>query len=173
MKQQCKSELARLKLHNCKYPMPPVSRDFCFNHTAWLRLNLNSSSPLQSQISASVLFPHSHRLLSCLNAELTRVSSTQEPGHIPPQAGFVLLTDLRLTLHHWSHPASGKTVKSRSTPVGGPVKSGQRWMREEGRGLDKRLVWLELVTTWIQRLRTMSVDPLHRFQWRGDRDRDK
>jgi len=41
-------------------------------------------------------------------------------------------------------------VKSRSTPVGGPVKSGRRRTKEEHRGLDKRLVWLELVTAWIQ-----------------------
>ena len=46
-------------------------------------------------------------------------------------------------------------------------------MREEGRGLDKRLVQPELETTWIQQLRTTSVDPLHRFQSRGgDRVRD-
>ena len=64
-------------------------------------------------------------------------------------------------------------VKSGSTPVGGPVKSGQRWMKKEGRGLDKRLVRPELVTAWIQQLRTMSVDPLRRFQSRrGDGDRD-
>jgi len=58
------------------------------------------------------------------------------------------------------------SVKSRSTPVGGLVKSGQRRTKEEGRGLDKGLVRPELVTTWIQQLRTMSVDPLHRFQSR-------
>ena len=64
-------------------------------------------------------------------------------------------------------------VKSRSTPVGGPVKSGQRRTKEEGRGLDKRLVQLELATAWIQRLRTTSIDPLRRFRSRGgDRDRD-
>jgi len=40
-------------------------------------------------------------------------------------------------------------------------------MKEEGRGLDKRLVWPELETAWIQRLRTTSIDPLHRFQSRG------
>ena len=46
-------------------------------------------------------------------------------------------------------------------------------MKEESRGLDKRLVQLELVTAWIQRLRTMSVDPLCRFRSRGgDRDGD-
>jgi len=45
-------------------------------------------------------------------------------------------------------------------------------MKDKGRGLDKRLVWLELVTAWIQRLRTTSVDPLCRFWSRGDRDRD-
>jgi len=49
----------------------------------------------------------------------------------------------------------------------GSVKSGQRQTREEGRGLDKRLVWPELVTAWIQQLRTMSVDPLDRFRSRG------
>ena len=39
-------------------------------------------------------------------------------------------------------------------------------MKEEGRGLDKRLVQLELVTAWIQQLKTTSVDPLCRFQSR-------
>ena len=61
-------------------------------------------------------------------------------------------------------------VKSGSTPVGGPVKSGQRWTKDKGRGLDKRLVRPELVTAWIQQLRTMSIDPLCRFRSRGDRD---
>jgi len=60
----------------------------------------------------------------------------------------------------------GECVKSGSTPVGGPVKSRRRWTKEEGRGLDKRLVWLELVTAWIQRLRTTSIDLLHRFRSR-------
>jgi len=59
-----------------------------------------------------------------------------------------------------------QTVKSGSTPVGGPVKSGQRRMKAESRGLDKRLVQPELVTAWIQQLRTMSVDPLCRFRSR-------
>jgi len=64
------------------------------------------------------------------------------------------------------------TVKSGSTPVGGPVKSGQRRMKDKGRGLDKRLVQPELVTAWIQRLRVTSVDPLCRFWSRGDGDGD-
>jgi len=65
-------------------------------------------------------------------------------------------------------------VKSGSTPVGGLVKSRRRRTKEGSRGLDKRLVRLELVTAWIQRLRTTSVDPLRRFQSRGeDRDRDR
>jgi len=52
--------------------------------------------------------------------------------------------------------------------------SGQVRTKEESRGLDKRLVRPELVTTWIQRLRITSVDPLRRFQSRGeDRDRDR
>jgi len=61
------------------------------------------------------------------------------------------------------------------TPAPRPgVKSGQRRTKKEGRGLDKRLVRPELVTAWIQRLRTMSVNPLRRFQSRrGDRDRDR
>jgi len=64
------------------------------------------------------------------------------------------------------------TVKSRSTPVGGPVKSGQKRTEDEGRGLDKRLVRPELVTAWIQRLRITSIDPLRRFRSRGvDGDR--
>jgi len=58
-------------------------------------------------------------------------------------------------------------VKSGSTPVGGPVKSGQKQMKDKGRGLDKELVRPELVTAWIQRLRTTSVDPLCRFRSRG------
>ena len=61
----------------------------------------------------------------------------------------------------------GPTVKSGSTPVGGLVKSGQRWMKDKGRGQDKRLVRPELVTAWIQQLRTTSIDPLHRFRSRG------
>ena len=40
-------------------------------------------------------------------------------------------------------------------------------MKEESRGLDKRLVRPELVTAWIQRLRITSVDPLRRFRSRG------
>ena len=56
------------------------------------------------------------------------------------------------------------SVKSGSTPVRGPVKSRQKRTKEESRGLDKRLVWPELVTTWIQRLRITSVDPLRRFR---------
>ena len=58
-------------------------------------------------------------------------------------------------------------VKSGSTPVGGPVKSGRKQTEDKGRGLDKKLVRPELMTAWIQRLRTMSVDPLRRFQSRG------
>jgi len=65
------------------------------------------------------------------------------------------------------------TVKSGSTPVGDPVKSGRKRTRDKGRGLDKRLVRPELVTAWIQRLRTTSIDPLRRFRSRrGDGDRD-
>jgi len=58
-------------------------------------------------------------------------------------------------------------VKSGSTPVGGPVKSGRKQTKDKGRGLDKKLVQPELVTAWIQRLRTTSVDPLRRFWSRG------
>jgi len=36
--------------------------------------------------------------------------------------------------------AGWEFVKSGSTPVGGLVKSGQRWTKDKGRGLDKRLV---------------------------------
>ena len=64
-------------------------------------------------------------------------------------------------------------VKSGSTPVGGPVKSGRKRTKEESRGLDKRLVRPELVTAWIQRLRITSVDPLRRFRSRGDGDGQK
>ena len=65
-------------------------------------------------------------------------------------------------------------VKSGSTPVGGLVKSGRKQTKKEGRGLDNRLVQPELVTAWIQQLRTTSVDPLRRFRSRrGDRDRDR
>ena len=68
-----------------------------------------------------------------------------------------------------------ETVKSGSTPVRGPVKSGRKRTKDKGRGLDKRLVRPELVTAWIQQLRTTSVDPLRRFRSRrrdGDRDGD-
>ena len=40
--------------------------------------------------------------------------------------------------------AHAAAVKSRSTPVGGPVKSGRKRMKEKGRGLDKGLVRPEL-----------------------------
>ena len=60
-----------------------------------------------------------------------------------------------------------ESVKSGSTPVGGPVKSGRKRTKDKGRGLDKELVQPELVTTWIQRLRTTSIDPLRRFRSRG------
>jgi len=60
-----------------------------------------------------------------------------------------------------------KAVKSGSTPVGGPVKSRRKRTKDKGRGLDKELVRPELVTAWIQRLRTTSVDPLRRFWSRG------
>jgi len=62
-------------------------------------------------------------------------------------------------------------VKSGSTPVGGPVKSGRKRTKDKGRGLDKELVRLELVTAWIQQLRTMSIDPLRRFWSRGWRQK--
>jgi len=52
-----------------------------------------------------------------------------------------------------------RATSTGSTPVGGLVKSGQRWTKEEGRGLDKRLVWLELVTTWIQRQGQCALIP--------------
>ena len=32
-------------------------------------------------------------------------------------------------------------------------------MKEEGRGLDKKLVWLELVTTWFQRQGQCALIP--------------
>ena len=51
------------------------------------------------------------------------------------------------------------TVKSGSTPVGGPVKSRWKWTKEEGRWLDKGLVWLELVTIWIQRQGRCALIP--------------
>jgi len=73
-----------------------------------------------------------------------------------------------------SHQSLWSPVKSGSTPVRGPVKSGRKRTEDKGRGLDERLVWPELVTAWIQRLRTTSVDPLRRFRSRrGDRDRDR
>jgi len=40
-------------------------------------------------------------------------------------------------------------VKSGSTPVGGPVKSGRKRTKDKGRGLDKKLVQLELVVEEI------------------------
>ena len=51
---------------------------------------------------------------------------------------------------HTILPAGRTAVKSGSTPVRGPVKSGRKQMKEESRGLDKRLVRPELVTAWIQ-----------------------
>jgi len=56
MKQQRKESesVARLKLHDCKYHVPPMPRDSCFNfnHSASDPTQL-ASSPLHSQISAS------------------------------------------------------------------------------------------------------------------------
>ena len=92
----------------------------------------------------------------------------------PPRAH--LLSQLSCILTRWKvHCVRFRGyVKSGSTPEGGPVKSGRRQTKKEGRGLDKRLVRPELVTAWIQRLRTTSVDPLRRFRSRrGDRDRDR
>ena len=57
-------------------------------------------------------------------------------------------------------------VKSGSTPVGGPVKSRRKRMRAEvspGRSCDR----LDSTT------RTMSIDPLRRFQSGGDGDGDR
>jgi len=63
-------------------------------------------------------------------------------------------------------------VKSGSTPVRGPVKSGQKWMKGEGRGLDKRLVWLEMETAWIQRQGCQALIPcVGSSQGDGVRDR--
>jgi len=89
-------------------------------------------------------------------------------GHMSARQAMNAMDELKLTYH----PSFAHSVKSGSTPVGGPVKSGWKRTRAEGRGLDKRLVRPELVTAWIQRLRIMSVDPLHRFRSRrGDGDR--
>jgi len=51
------------------------------------------------------------------------------------------------------------TVKSGSTPVGGPVKSGRKRTKEKGRGLDKGIVRPELVTDWIQRQGGQALIP--------------
>jgi len=72
----------------------------------------------------------------------------------------------RKTMLHRT-PMLHRTGKSGSTLVGGPVKSRQKRTKNKGRGLDKELVQLELVTAWIQQLRTTSIDPLHRFRSRG------
>ena len=65
-------------------------------------------------------------------------------------------------------------VKSGSTPVGGPVKSGWRQMKEEGRGLGKKLVQLELVTAWIQQQGWCALIPcIGSSQEVGDGNRDR
>jgi len=65
------------------------------------------------------------------------------------------------------------TVKSGSTPVGGPVKSRHRRMKEKGRGLDKKLVRPELVTAWIQRQGQLALIPcIDSGQEVGDGNRD-
>jgi len=77
---------------------------------------------------------------------------------------------LSCSIFLWSHLTMAQIcipVKSGSTLVRGPVKSGRKQTKDKGRGLDKELVRLELVTAWIQRLRTTSVDPLRRFRSRG------
>jgi len=41
-------------------------------------------------------------------------------------------------------------VKSRSTLVGGPVKSRRKRTRAEGQRFGQRLAWARVVTDWIQ-----------------------
>jgi len=108
------------------------------------------------------------------------------PNHLTHKVSIVRLTPRWLTVMRkapsicayqkgwalWPCSHESIIVKSRSTPVGGPVKSGWRQTKDKGRGLDKRLVQPELVTAWIQWLRIMSIDPLHRFRSRGDGDGD-
>jgi len=60
-------------------------------------------------------------------------------------------------------------VKSRSTPVGGPVKSRQKLTRAEGQRFSPGWSYDRLDST----TRTTSVDPLHRLRSSGDRDRDR
>ena len=81
-------------------------------------------------------------------------------------SGAFWLLDSGASCHFTGDIGNFASVKSGSTPVGGPVKSGRKRTKEESRGLDKRLVRLELVTTWIQRLRITSIDPLRRFRSR-------
>ena len=43
------------------------------------------------------------------------------------------------------------SVRSGSTPVGGPVKSERKRTRAEGQRFGQRLAWAGVATNWIQR----------------------
>jgi len=79
--------------------------------------------------------------MACFDSQ----SMTTNMAVKPDEDGSCLMKSIKMEFH-------GRlgTVKSGSTSVGGPVKSGQKRTKDKGRGLDKRLVWLELVTAWIQ-----------------------
>ena len=57
------------------------------------------------------------------------------------------------------NPACNVNVKSRSTPVGGPVKSGQKRTRAEGQRFGQRLAWAGVATNWIQRQGQRALIP--------------
>jgi len=88
--------------------------------------------------------------------------------------GLILAAHLLLTRPETSFPAmilvDNQAVIRSGENLSSPDEDGRRRRAE---GWTRDLVWPELATAWIQRLRTTSVDPLRRFRSRGgDRDRD-
>ena len=135
----------------------PFLPDTCHVHLPLSFISL----PWMRQIQYSVHFP-------------TFRHCPPAPWQLYPH--FIVLLGRRTLSHSFPEESSSREpmvvlqwhyVKSRSTPVGGPVKSGQKRTKDKGRGLDNKLVQPELVTAWIQWLRTTSVDPLCRFRSRG------
>jgi len=68
-------------------------------------------------------------------------------NHLFNDTAALITNRINGQINHW---LGCTAVKSGSTPVRGPVKSGRKRTKEEDRGLDKRLVRPELVTAWIQ-----------------------
>ena len=136
--------------------------------------HMNTFSPGPTPVANSACWVKKNSLEKSTSSQVNLTSQTSKATAFVLGAHWNTYCEVFLLMSS-SLLATGQrtpSVKSGSTPVGGLVKSGRKWTRVEGRGLDKSLVRPELVTAWIQRLRTTSVDPLRRF-WsrRGDGDR--